>query len=242
MTKKLFFLQFFAILALFVLPPLFAKSQSAGSVDLGKINYYGLISFCAALFLLFQERMESRRQMGESAAADTSGQKLDGSRRLLGLAFQSSAFLTTFGALLLTGTAFMLASDFFGLKESAVLTKPQGAIEWFVCVLTVFFAAFYEETVYRNYLPKCLLAAVLDNPRLGGPLAGWKKAAARLLLEALVMALFALAHRWQGWAAVLNALAAGTILRLCFIKCKSLAPGIAAHFLYNLAALAAAFA
>ncbi|AEE16722.1 CPBP family glutamic-type intramembrane protease [Treponema brennaborense] len=79
-------------------------------------------------------------------------------------------------------------------------------------------SAFYEETLYRLFLPEAL--RFLFSKR-------------RLPVEAAVVVVFALGHRYLGAAAVLNAACAGVLLRVCTIKTGSVAAGTAAHIAYN---------
>ena len=97
-------------------------------------------------------------------------------------------------------------------------------------------AAFYEEILYRWYSPKLLKLAF-----------SWKLGFQRkttyqkknlplrwIFVEALLVIIFALSHGYGGWLAVVNALVAGSILRLCVIYTGSLWVGFLAHITYNL--------
>ena len=206
MTKKLFLLQFFLILAIFVFPPIFVGEGAVEAINLGKFNYFSLLSFACALFLSLQsEKTENSADFGGN--------------RLIKAAIFSSCFLTAFGALLIAGILFNFLAEALGSAAIEKAVKPEGPVQIFICGFSLFSRA----------------------PEAAKKILGEKKFAARFSEIAAIL-LFALAHRWQGPLAVLNALLGGTILRLCALKSKSLVPGIAAHFLYNLCALLAALA
>lgn len=174
---------------------------------------------------------------------------------LLRAAVFASRVLVCYGSLLLLGIFFYVAQKFLE-GGSAQVTLPQNFTGALACAFTLFAAALFEETVYRWHLPWALKK--IANPKGGGepetaasqrggaaqtaanPKTGaetWKARAFFWGTEAACAVLFALAHRWQGALAVLNAFFAGIALRVCAVKAKGLAPGIAAHFLYNASAL-----
>ena len=185
-----------------------------------------------------------------------------GAAALWRAAIFSSRVLVCYGALLLLGILFFVAQRFFQNDAALTVELPQNVLGWLACAFALFAAALFEETIYRWYLPHALATIASaggqtdKSPRAkeaaasGENVASLKSAAkpepfasqrrARLAFwgtEAACVVLFALAHRWQGALAVLNALFGGIILRLCAVKSKGLAPGIAAHFLYNASAL-----
>lgn len=217
MTKTLFLLQFFLILLIFVFPPLFAGEASCEAINWGKINYFSLFSLAAAIFLSLQDKKNEKSENF-------------GGNGLVKAAIFSSCFLTTFGTLLILGIILNFFSEALGSAAGAKFAKPEGLAQIFICVLSLFSSAFFEERVYRKYLPDAARKILRS-----------KKFAA-IFSEVSALLLFAFAHRWQGWLAVLNALLGGIALRLCAVKSKSLIPGTAAHFLYNLFALFAALA
>lgn len=261
MTKRIFFLQFFTILLIFVLPPIFAGNAPAEPVDLGRPNYFALVNLCAAIFLLAQKRMLERPKGAASqtearpkdAAAAKTMERQKRAEALCRAAIFGGRVLACYGSLLLLGISFYLAQKLFKAQAAAV-ALPDGLSGALICAFSLFVSALYEETLYRWYLPGALKTAASqrsgaepeESPRSGEPetvasqkggAEAWK---ARLFFwgtEAACAALFALAHRWQGALAVLNAFIGGTILRVCAAKAKSLKPGIAAHFFYNASAL-----
>lgn len=126
-------------------------------------------------------------------------------------------------ALLLKGLTFIVKNPFWTGNQEVLL--PGNFIEYLFCILGFVFAAFYEEVIYRFYLPEILISFVFK--KIG-------KKSALILSEVLALIIFSLAHLYLGGFAVINAIAGHCILRLCFKKSKSLWPGFTAHFIYNL--------
>lgn len=250
MTKKIFLLQFSLILLIFVFPPIFVKNGQNAALDLSKFNFFVLLNFCAALLLLAQKRMAEgpRSAAGAEASPRSAAQETEARPKiaanpkiferpkraasLLRAAVFASRVLVCYGSLLLLGIFFYVAQKFLE-GGSAQVTLPQNFTSALACAFTLFAAALFEETVYRWHLPWALKK--IASPKTGAET--WKARAFFWGTEAACAVLFALAHRWQGALAVLNAFFAGIALRVCAVKAKGLAPGIAAHFLYNASAL-----
>lgn len=110
----------------------------------------------------------------------------------------------------------------FSNVDTVVL--PQTFVSWIFCILKFVFAAFFEETIYRFYLPEALLNF-------------FEKKRNSIWIEIIVTLLFALAHIYLGVFAVINAVLAHVVLRITFIKSKSIIPGFLAHFFYNIISL-----
>ena len=242
MTKKIFYLQFSIILLIFVFPPIFVQKSPDLQVDFSRLNYFSALNLLLGLFLLLQKR----------ARKEEVGEKPPRSKFLKALSF-SSVFLLCFGSLLLCGILFWFLKNFFE-PETAGAILPKNLGGWASCAFLLLSGVVFEESLYRWYLPAAFSAAARDFFRaknsakpaasLGEnePSCGEKTLAAACFSEAVAVILFALAHRWQGLFAVLNALFAAVILRLSAKKAKSLVPGILAHLLYNAASLALAAA
>lgn len=225
MTKKLFFLQFFLIILIFVLPPIFARLDADAEIFLGKFNFFSLLNFSLAVFLFLQNKGE----------AEEPAKKIP---LYLKIGILYSLFFVTFGALLVSGVVFESIGALLGLKGGAKITMPQLWYEYLFCLLNFLFQAFYEESLYRLYLPDALGKIIPGLKTI--PDSAEKQRAA----EIACVLLFALAHSYSGIPAVLNAAAAGIILRRTALKAKSIMPGFFAHLAYNLvsaAVLAAAF-
>ena len=97
-------------------------------------------------------------------------------------------------------------------------------------------AALYEELLYRWYSPMLLNLAFSWKLGFQGKTACQHKnlPLRRILVEGLLVIIFALSHGYGGWLAVANALVAGSILRLCAIRRTSPWMGFWTHLTYNL--------
>ena len=97
-------------------------------------------------------------------------------------------------------------------------------------------AALYEELLYRWYSPMLLNLAFSWKLGFQGKTACQHKnlPLRRILVEGLLVIIFALSHGYGGWLAVANALVAGSILRLCAIRRTSPWMGFWTHLAYNL--------
>jgi len=132
-----------------------------------------------------------------------------------------------FAFILLTVTAFILQKigTLFFKNNNIQVLKPEGKKAWIFCLLNFLFSSFYEETVYRFFIPEALIYFTRNCK---------DRRMAEIDCELLGMILFALGHIYLGVLSVINAALAYVILRLCFKKTRSLVPGTAAHFAYNI--------
>lgn len=184
------------------------------------------------------DKTQPRPKANEAAPKSFASQR---SARLLRAALFSSSLLTCFGSLLLCGLLFWRLQCLFPNSAPSVVL-PKSAAGWAACVFLLLASALFEEALYRWHLPAALLkiAETFCKSKKASANQSARKAlssAGRWICEIAALLLFALAHRWQGWISVSNALCCGIILRLCAVRAKSLAPGILAHFLYNACAL-----
>jgi membrane protease YdiL (CAAX protease family) len=212
--KKQYLWGEFAVVFLFlVLPPLFTKSSGS------PVNYtFSLLlpAQAAIAFLLdFQEHLSSK-ETGRNQTMERFSKKIQ--------------VLTwgaiTFGGLMIVFALFQGLAFFFPKIASDSLlvdtVSPKKISEWIYCIIALAVGAYYEEVIYRQFLPK-------NGLMLWGT-SKWK----RSLIECISLLLFAFAHRYLGWAAVCNALCCGALLRLCYIKTNSVYTGSIVHFLYNI--------
>lgn len=110
--------------------------------------------------------------------------------------------------------------------DSVVL--PSDFIQWSFCVINFLFSAFFEEVLYRFYLPGRLkyFASFLPNKKIF-----------LIICEVISCLIFAFSHSYMGFLSVLNAFFAHIILRICYLTCNNIFCGTAAHFLYNIISL-----
>ncbi|MDY2840551.1 MAG: type II CAAX endopeptidase family protein [Treponema sp.] len=128
-------------------------------------------------------------------------------------------------SLILKSISLFLSEKF--LSETMV-ELPSGIKEWIFCLLNFLFAAFYEEVIYRFFLPESLIyfASRISSKKFF-----------YFLSEFLSLLIFAFSHFYLGWLSVINAASGYVVLRICLIKTKNIFSGFCAHFIYNLICL-----
>lgn len=140
--------------------------------------------------------------------------------------------LTTLVSLLLlflieTGLQFIAVKVQYQRPEAKVKI-PEDMLEFCFCSLTFFFAAFFEELIFRFYEPysleKISLLLLKNNQK-------------KWISELVTALLFSVCHFYLGIFATINAFAAHFVLRYCFKKTSSIIFPLAAHFFYNLLSL-----
>lgn len=114
---------------------------------------------------------------------------------------------------------------FYEGSNQSEICLPQKFSEWIFCILQFLTAAFYEEVIFRFYLPEQLLSFTKDKKIL------------KILAELFVLILFSVSHLYLGFYAVLNAFFAHAALRFFYKKTGSLIPIFTAHFIYNMISL-----
>lgn len=215
------FLLFFLILLLFILPPL--VDINPGQIDFlsWKFPFPQFVRFFFALsvyviYKFFRKENDS-----------VSGQYI-----FYSIIFPSTfCFGILFSISLFIKAASILIPYFIKIKESSmdVITQinlPEGFIQTVFCILNFFFAAFFEEVIYRFYLPEFLIDIVKTDRKI-----------VTLIIEFSAMMIFAFSHLNMGLLSVLNAGFAHICLRLCYKKTGNIYSGFIAHFFYNIISL-----
>lgn len=108
------------------------------------------------------------------------------------------------------------------------VTMPSGFLEWFYSILMFIFAAFYEEVIYRFYVPETVMSWINGKTQ---------KKIWKYLAEFGFMAVFAAGHIYLGFYAVFVAVFAHFVLRFFYKKTGSIIPGFIAHAVYNIISL-----
>jgi len=128
----------------------------------------------------------------------------------------SSYFFKTFGLLVV----FAATLDFIleVLHVNSIVQPSFESVNILLVILIFLLTSFSEEIIYRLYLPSFLHRFIK---------------APTVVLEAVPVLVFALAHRYMGYAPVINALFAGVVLRRCYVKSSSILTTFFAHFAYN---------
>lgn len=134
----------------------------------------------------------------------------------------------TLGFLMLSFAASQAFSMVFpsAVSSDTVAAHPVTMLDWLCVILAFAVSAFYEEVLYRQYVPFIALHAVKNRKVL------------RIIAEIVCVLVFAFSHRYLGWSAVINAFICGIILRWCYVKTESVIPGTIAHFVYNITVFA----
>ncbi len=221
MQKRFFSTEFFIILLFFALPPIIFPGENPAQREV----HFSWVSFALAALaggLWWQMKMQS---------ADRNEENKDTGRVTFFL--QQGQALVTFGGLLVCAGLLELTARFIlGADSSTVLLPPKNAFGWVNAVFGTISAAFYEEVLYRVYLPDRAkkIFARQKNHESNDESRQKKKA---WLCEIFVLILFALAHRYAGWLSVANALAGGILLRICYKKTGALWTNLSAHIAYN---------
>ncbi|MFA6937497.1 MAG: type II CAAX endopeptidase family protein [Treponema sp.] len=212
MKKQYLIAEFATVFLFLVVPPLFVSNGNSSSNSFS----FSTVIFAEAVvaFLLDFQFHYLNKNKDEHCE-----------KKIISFAKYSSIFFITFGSLVLVFALFQLLSFLFpkitvGSLSSVIL--PCGFYEWCACVFMLLVGAYYEEVVYRFFVPENLY------------LIFGKSKNQKIIIELTAILLFAFSHMYLGFIAVINAAICGAILRFCFVKTKSVYTGAFAHFLYNL--------
>ncbi len=219
MKLKYLSAEFLLIFLILVLPPLLA-SPSDAAVPLPQLSWSRIQSLLIAILL----KLQLDRELHPRPCQPLQG---------LSLATVS------FGLLMLVYAAIELVLTIIaGISGQApsiqALAPPLGAGQWLLATAALAIGAFYEECLYRAFLPEISLLILL---RLGKKISDRHRKAILRTTEIPCILIFALSHRYLGPLAIVNALLCGTILRICYRKSGGLLCGTAAHFCYNITVL-----
>ena len=237
--KKGFFATEFAVLLLFfVLPPIvFASKMPSERVMQFSWQTFVLAAFAAVLWWHLRNETQTEAEAHSAEQTRTGGDE----QKLHRFMHQGYALLT-FGAIVVCAGISELAGRFLLHTNDAVrLHAPASILGWVNVGLGTVCAAFYEEVLYRVYLPGALKRLFCKRPSCAdGTVPHFTKKA--FACEACAVVLFALAHRYLGWLSVANAAVAGALLRRCYRKTDRLWTNLAAHVAYNAVMLGIALA
>ena len=214
MKNKYLKVQFFIVLFFFFFPPVLRGPGESEAGFSPQIRLGVVIQLASAVFLFFQNRISSRIE-------DENERR----KERLRVTFRTSYWWAlTLGFLMIVYAFIELTCIILDLNQYMV-RKPffdNTPMNWACTAFLLAVSAFYEETLYRQYIPETLMEII---PKKG-------KATA-LVSEILSVTLFALAHRYMGFVPVINALISGAILRFSYKKTESIYAGFIAHFTYN---------
>ena len=191
MNKKILLIEWIAVLIFLIIPPLLVNPGSTATIaNNGKISPFLLLRLIIAIFLYYQQIYVSKK-----TTCDKKGRF-----RLVMLFLSWSAlcfgFLMIIQALMQALTL-ILPVDY---KET-LIDLNFSKFEYAVVFLNLLAGAFYEEVIYREYLPETLL------------LFSKERKIPAILSECACVLVFAMSHRYLGLMAVLNALLGGIMLQ-----------------------------
>lgn len=207
----------FAIVFIFlILPPLFVnRGATAGNAFVFTPLIF--VQFAIAMFLDIENRLIKKERDAIAQSRKS---------RFADLIQKLSWSAITFGSLLLIFAAFQLLSFLVPSIQNSngvqSMSLPRNIGEWLLCVCMLAVGSYYEEMLYRLFMPEMLLHLMPDKKGM------------RVCIEIVCVVLFGMAHRYLGWAGVANAVLCGASLRLCYVKTGSIYTGTAVHFSYNL--------
>lgn len=209
MKKTTYAFELSVLLIFFVFPPIFSAFSSNFSFAPFDLKYFlsETIRFFIAIFLLYSLNFFRKKDLNQTPA-------------LLKLTLNSSHVLITAGFLFLFSAIIQFTAErisFFKPPQTKALFSIN--IPLFLFFVSVALASFYEESVYRVFIPEVLL--IFSSNRFA------------LFFEAICVLLFSLAHLYQGIAGFINAFLSGIVLRLCCKKTRNVFCPFAAHCAYN---------
>ena len=207
-----YFLEFFTILAFFVLPPIFAHSSA-------NIIQFTFLQVLIYGFLGIYCFIRGKNLVTENTFFSRENTKKISTKHLLALSIIILIFLFSNG---------YLWKIIAGLNQEKIQLQKSVFYQLFQ-IFGIFVYAFYEETMYRYFLPTSIgknlsIISKSENPPK------WIFA----LSEIIALLLFSFGHLYMGIFAVLNGFFAGIALRFLVWKTKSVFPSTIIHFIYNL--------
>ncbi|MCK9168960.1 MAG: CPBP family intramembrane metalloprotease [Treponema sp.] len=221
MDKKSFtdILFFSLIFTLVILPPLFVKNATPETFTVWSFPFQQII-YAYIAGMIFWSFYTKSSQKGKS----------DKTVKNIRFFINSGYTLVTFGLLCTIAAITELFSHLTGLHPSVIPVRPASVVQYLYCILDFVAASFFEEVLYRLYLPD-MLFRFISHISLPAFLSS------EIISESTVVIIFAFSHRYLGTASVINAAIACVILRICCKKSGSVWTNTTAHFAYNILSL-----
>ena len=210
MKKRYILIEFLLVLAFLAVPPVFV-SHGTGLSQAGTFNASVLYQLLISVILFFQFL---KLKPAEKSKA-----------KIFRFLFHGTI---TLGILMIIFALMQSIELLFSneeMKSQNFMPDVDGPLSILFLTLAVVCGAFYEEVLYRQFLPEFM--ALIAGEKINRKLVFYGT-------EFLALLLFAFAHRYQGWISVVDSFLCGTVLRLCYKKTSSVLPGAAAHAVYNL--------
>lgn len=222
MKKKYIFAEFIIVFVFLVIPPLLVNYSAEAEVNLGLTPIW-YIAVQGAVALLLEVQFQFLRKKNETETDFVPETKKQKSVKKI------ITFLTWFSISLgilmliyaLAEGIYLLFPNKLPSIQGISPSLPSGFYGFANLFLTLLVASFFEEVLYRQFLPETLSLFIGEKR--------W----ALILMEFLVALIFAFSHRYEGILAVLVAFLSGIMLRVCRKKTGSVYAGFLAHLIYN---------
>lgn len=223
MRKWLIYLEFFLISAYFVIIPLIKPVPEIQTISFN-LNYMSLIMTCLFLYIYYRYEftLTERRKLN-----------------ILTFLINIGKVLFYFGIIVLINSILTVISVLFEIETNPIKLPEITFFSAVFGIVKFLISAFFEEGLYRLYLPSVLI--IFSGNFVEKFFCKWSEkkkkyliSILRWLIEILCVYVFALGHRYLGFLAVINAFLSGIILRLIYLKNKSIFFGAFAHFIYNI--------
>ncbi len=208
---------FLSVFFIYVLPPVFVSASDFAGFIAWTFPINELVfAICSFLLLLYLDKKLEKNSFFSSSIEN----------KKLSFFINSGKTLITFGFLCCFSAFMEFIAYAAHFSNSSTVVVPNGFFEYTCFFLKFLLAVFYEEIIFRIYLPeesKNLLSKKIKNKKI-----------VCAFTEPIIALLFAFAHRYLGWPAVINAFVAHLALRICYIKTENFFTILTAHFFYNL--------
>lgn len=208
--KKIFlFIELLLIFTFLIIPPLIVTTNNGPQLNC--ISYFVLFQIVLCIFLQYQEYFL------DLFFENKIKQSLKNNLKWIFITF--SLLLAIFCILEFVNFIFLKTTN----NETNNIFPLKNKIEILIIIINLLSSALYEEIIYRQFLPNTL--QILFNTN--------KNKIIFYFIEILSILIFSFSHKYLGLFSVVNAFFCGIILRLCYLKTKTIYTGFIAHFLYN---------
>lgn len=213
MKKILLAIEILFTFLFFIFPPLISNQQQENISVKVVFSLNNLIAFCIAVFLfVFNNEIYKSNYKSKTISSPA------------GLIKNHGYSLIAFGTLILIAgfiqlCVYLFCEDMELIKHPAI-NWASSFFEFFGFLAAITSSVFVEEVIYR-FIFVDLLKEVTGKKL-------------NILWEFLSICLFAFAHKYLGFPAVINAFFCGIVLRVLFIRTKSIWNCYFVHLIYNL--------
>lgn len=222
MKKYILYLGFFLICVFLVIPPFMAKPEDTAVLTFS-FKPFTLVILAVSLILYYFYEFKEKRTENVTA---------------LKILLSFGKLFLYFGLLIVIQTLCSVLGWISGANVQTSVSIELKFLPVLMAVILLGITAFYEEVLYRLYLPAVMImfsdkAYDILVKNKNEKIEKTFKTASRICIEIISVLVFAFSHFYLGWISVLNAFLCGIILRLCYLKNKTVLIGSVSHWLYN---------